>query len=110
MKLPTRVEKLVMEFDVNQIQVTNNEHTHRFEAEVDGMIGFIVYRILPGRMVIQHTEVPPELEGHGLAAKLTRAALEYARTRKLQVIPSCPYTAAFLAKHPEYGDVLLPPQ
>jgi len=100
----------VTEFDLDQVQVTNNEQAHRFEATVHGLKGFIVYKILPGRMVIQHTEVPLELEGQGLAAKLTRAALEYARTRKLQVIPSCPYTAAFLAKHPEYGDVLLPPQ
>jgi predicted GNAT family acetyltransferase len=95
-----------MEFDLDQVQITHNESAHRFEAEVHGLTALIVYRIQPGRMIIQHTEVPPELEARGLAAKLTRAALEYARSKKFQVVPSCPYTAAYIAKHPEYSGLL----
>ena len=97
-----------MEFDLDHVQVMHNEVVHRFEAEVHGLTALIIYKILPGRIVIQHTEVPPELEARGLAAKLTRAALDYARSKGFQVVPACPYTAAFIAKHAEYNDLLAP--
>ena len=98
-----------MEFALDKVQVTHNESARRFEAVVHGLTAFIVYKMLPGRMVIQHTEVPPELEARGLAAKLTRAALDYARSKEFEVVPACPYTAAFIAKHPEYSDLLPSP-
>ena len=99
-----------MEFDLDQVEVRHNESARRFEAEVHGLTAIVVYKIQPRRMVIQHTEVPPELEARGLAGKLTRAALEYARGRRFQVVPSCPYTAAYIARHPEYHDLLSLPQ
>jgi uncharacterized protein len=99
-----------MEFDLEHVLVTHNEATRRFEAIVQELTALIVYKLVPGAMVIQHTEVPPELEGRGLAAKLTRAALDYARSKGFQVVPACPYTAAFIAKHPEYGDLLPSPR
>lgn len=99
-----------MEFAVDQIEVRHNPATRRFEADVHGLLAVLVYKIVPGRMLIQHTEVPPALEGRGLAAKLTRVALEYARREKLQVVPACSYTASYMAKHPEYNDLLPPPR
>ena len=99
-----------MEFVLAQVEVRHDEKAHRFESEVHGQSAVLVYKIVPGRMLIQHTEVPPALEGRGLAAKLTRVALEYARKEKLQVVPACSYTASFMAKHPEYNDLLPPPR
>jgi len=37
-------------------------------------------------------------------------ALEYARSQNLEVVPACSYTASFMAKHPEYNDLLPPPR
>jgi uncharacterized protein len=99
-----------MEFAVDQVEVKHNEAVHRFEAEIHGLQAVVVYKIIPGRMLIQHTEVPPVLEGRGLAARLTRVALEFARSKGLQVVPACSYTASFMAKHPEYNDLLPPPR
>ena len=99
-----------MDFVLDQVEVKHDEKAHRFESEIHGLSAVLVYRIVPGRMLIQHTEVPPSLEGRGLAAKLTRVALEYARKEKLQVVPACSYTASFMAKHPEYNDLLPPPR
>jgi hypothetical protein len=99
-----------MDFAVDQVEVRHDESAHRFEAEVHGLKAVIVYKIVPGRMLIQHTEVPRELEGRGLAAKLTRIALEYARSKALQVVPACSYTSSYMAKHPEYNDLLPPPR
>jgi uncharacterized protein len=99
-----------MGFAWDQVEVKHNETAHRFEAELEGLTSVLVYKIVPGRMLIQHTEVPQELEGRGLAAKLTRVALEYARSKKLEVVPACSYTASFMAKHPEYNDLLPRPR
>jgi predicted GNAT family acetyltransferase len=37
---------------------------------------------------------------------LVRAALNYARANGLRVIPVCPFARAFLARHPEYADLV----
>ena len=87
-------------------QVTNDERTHRFEVESDAQTAFLSYRHVGGSLTLDHTEVPPELEGRGIASKLARTALEYARERGLEVVPICPYVSKYLKKHSEYLDLL----
>src|SRR5215471_16194133 len=79
----------------------------RFELRAGMYVCVVNYHRTPGKMVIYHTEVPLPFEGHGLAARVTRAALEFARAEKLQVEPRCPYTAAFLRKNLDYSDLLV---
>ena len=98
------------DFALNQIEVKHDEAAHRFEAVVQGLSAVLIYKIVPGRMLIQHTEVPPVLEGRGLAARITKVALEYARGKSLEVVPACSYTASYMAKHPEYNDLLPRPR
>ena len=62
----------------------------------------LTYKRVGKRIVLIHTGVPHALEGQGLAAKLAHAALEFARANYLSVIPSCPYIATYLERHPEY--------
>jgi uncharacterized protein len=50
---------------------------------------------------LQHTEVPPSDQGHGVADELVRAALSYAREHELRVIATCPYVQVWLRRHPE---------
>ncbi|NLC09525.1 MAG: N-acetyltransferase, partial [Gammaproteobacteria bacterium] len=45
-----------------------------------------------------HTFVPNELRGRGIAAILTKAAIEYAQERGLEVLPSCSYVEVFLQR------------
>jgi predicted GNAT family acetyltransferase len=35
---------------------------------------------------------------------LVKAGLETAKRDHLRVVPACPFVAAFLRKHPEYGE------
>jgi hypothetical protein len=91
---------------LDAVAVTHNEEAHRFEANVDGLRSLLAYRLFPDRIVLHHTEVPPPIEGQGMAAKLTRTALDFARARHLRVVPSCPYVSSFLHKHREYQDLL----
>ena len=97
-----------MELNLDAISVTHNEAAHRFEATVDGLRALLTYRLFPDRIVLQHTEVPAPFEGHGIAAKLTRAALDFARANHLRVVPLCPYVSSFLRQHREYHGLLSP--
>src|SRR5258708_3520600 len=94
--------------DSQASQVVHNVPEERFELHVVDLLCLVNYRCLPDILVIYHTEVPQQLEGRGLAARLTQAALAYARAENLQVDPRCPYTAAFFQKHPEFADLLVP--
>lgn len=87
--------------------VTDVADRSRFEITVDGKLaGFADYKALPGRLVILHSEIDDAYQGRGLAGQLTKAALDTIRERGLQVTPRCPYTAAYIRKHPEYADLV----
>jgi len=95
-----------VDVNLNNATVTHNEEAQRFELLVDGHRALSTYRRFPGRIVLVHTEVPQPLEGHGLAAKLARFALDFARVNHLRVVPLCPYISNFIRKHPEYQDLV----
>ena len=84
------------------IVVQHNAAGHRFEARVDGHLAVAEYERDGASLILTHTFVPPELRGRGLAEKLVRPALEYARNEGLAVVPACSYVAAFIQRHPEY--------
>ena len=95
-----------VELNLDHVVVNHNQEGNCFEATVDGLRSLITYRRFPDRLVLQHTEVPPPLQGKGLAAKLTRTALDFARANHLRVVPLCPYVSTFLRRHPAYQDLL----
>lgn len=87
----------------SDVDVVNNEKAHRFEMRFAEGLAMLRYRYdSDGSLVLVHTEVPPALEGRGVAGHLARAALEFAKGRGLHVVPICPFVAAYIRKHPEY--------
>jgi predicted GNAT family acetyltransferase len=86
--------------------VVHNPGARRFEVSIGGRTAFSKYLRAGSKIVIEHTEVPEDLEGQGLASRIVRAALEFARDEKLSVIPLCPFTAAFIRRHPEFQDLV----
>jgi uncharacterized protein len=90
------------------IAVVNNEKAGRFEIETDGSMAMLTYRLLGNSILLDHTEVPRELEGRGIASQLAREALEFARSKGLHVVPICPFVSGYLRRHPEYHDLLSP--
>lgn len=87
--------------------VHDNPDQQRFEITVDGeLAGFATYRVRDGATVIIHTQVDPEHRGGGVAAELARATLDTLRDRGARVVPSCSYFAAYIARHPEYADLV----
>jgi uncharacterized protein len=97
-----------MDFNLDSVTIIHNEKLHRFEATVDGLTSLLTYLRSPDRIICTHTEVPAPLEGNGIAGKLTRAALDFARSHRLLVVPQCSYVAVYLRKHPEDHDLLSP--
>ena len=96
-----------MSVDLDEIEVRNNEKAQQYEAEVNGDLAFIRYeRRDDNSIIFIHTEVPEALEGHGIAAKMAKTALDDARARHLAVIPLCPYVASYIRRHPDYADMV----
>ena len=79
----------------------------RFEILVDGKLaGFAAYRLRDGAVVLTHTEIDPGHRGGGLGAQLARGTLDTLRERGARVVPSCPFIADYIARNPEYGDLV----
>lgn len=91
------------------IEVVDVPERSRFELLVDGKLaGLEDYRLGDGVISYVHTEVADAYEGQGLGSKIARAVLDSARDRGLSVIPTCPYIAGWIKKHPEYADLVHP--
>ncbi|MEP7119194.1 MAG: GNAT family N-acetyltransferase [Acidobacteriota bacterium] len=87
------------------ITISHNSQARRFEAEVDSMLSVCDYRRDGDVVVMHHTEVPPALNGRGIAGQLVAAALTWVRAEGLRVRPSCSYVAAYMQRHPETLDL-----
>ena len=58
------------------------------------------------RILITHTEVGPELAGHGAGKKMLFKAVDFAREKGIKIVPLCTYAASVFEKVDEIKDVL----
>jgi len=86
--------------------VTNNTGAHRFEVEVEGELAVLEYAETSTAVQLRHTEVPPALGGRGVGSALAVAGLEYAKQQGKHVIPTCPFVAAYIERHPEWNPIV----
>lgn len=87
--------------------VEHDAARRRFVLRLPAGLAFLAYAPAgEGVLDLQHTEVPPEEQGHGYASQLARAAFEHARGAGFRVVPSCPFVAEWLAEHPDQRDVV----
>ena len=59
-----------------------------------------------GARIANHTYVPHEARGKGIAAALVHALIADAREEGLKIVPQCSYVEAAFRRHPEWADVL----
>ncbi len=92
-------------------RITHDAKHGRFEIRPtpEAPPAFLEYDIAGERVVFEHTFVPDARRGQGLAAALTRAALEEARRAGWIIVPACSYVAAYIERHPEFADLTTPP-
>lgn len=89
-----------------ELNITHKAADNLFECIVDNLQSKVIYSQENDTLFITGTYVPEALGGKGIAAALTKFALEYARTNNLKVKPICSYTAAYMERHKEYDDLL----
>jgi predicted GNAT family acetyltransferase len=91
--------------EIMTMDVVDSPDKGRFEMAVPGGTAFATYRRAGDVLIVPHTEVPPELEGHGYGSGLVWGVMVPARAHGLKVRAACPFVAAYLRRHPEYDDV-----
>lgn len=89
-------------------EVRDNRELHRFEVDFGDSVAIADYTLITGKIMFTHTEVPRAHEGKGIATALVKAGLASARERGLKVIPTCPFFASYIKRHPEEQDLLEP--
>lgn len=88
------------------MEIVTNEAEKRFEIHVEGRKSVLDYEIRNGTIFFTHTGVPPQLEGRGIGTALAKAGLEYAKAKKLKVVPACSFIRVYMRRHPEYEELL----
>lgn len=58
------------------------------------------------KFILDHTEVKEGFDGKGLGKKLVLAAVDFARSRNVKIMPLCPYAKSVFDKSPDLKDVL----
>lgn len=91
-----------------EIEQIEEENKGRFEAiENKKQAGKITYTWAgQHKIIIDHTEVDPNFKGEGIAKKILKATVDFAKENKLKVIPLCPFAKSVIEKTPEYQEVL----
>ena len=88
---------------VEHAEIQLNRERDRFEAPAGGSTAVLQFRRVDDETLdFTSTRVPPEARGKGIAGKLVRHALDWARDEGYRVVPSCSYVASWIGKHPEY--------
>lgn len=91
---------------VKNVKVDHNKEINQFRAFVDNDKAFLNYR-KKGKNTLEcyETFVPVEERRQGIAAQLTKEALNYAKQNNLRVDPSCPYVKSYIDNHQEFKNL-----
>ena len=80
------------------VQPVHVEDRSRFEVEVEGHTAFLTYERHGDTVAMTHTVVPREIEGRGVAGRLTERAVRWAREQSLTIDPQCSYVRSWLSQ------------
>lgn len=91
-----------------EIRHTDNGKKGRFYIELEGREEAELVYVWAGedKFIIEHTEVSDALRGKNAGKQLVARAVEFAREKKVRIIPLCPFANAIIRKTPEYADIL----
>ncbi|GAA4748411.1 GNAT family N-acetyltransferase [Flavisolibacter ginsenosidimutans] len=91
------------------IQHKEGQNHGTFFVEDDGdIVAEIVYaKGNENSIIIEHTEVDKDLQGHNIGYELVHKVVDYARLHGLKVSPVCPFAKAVFDKRADFKDVLI---
>ncbi|MBU2114033.1 MAG: N-acetyltransferase [Gammaproteobacteria bacterium] len=76
--------------------IQHHSEQQRFVLQLDGAEAVLDYQVNDNNINFHHTFVPPAFRGKGLAEKLVRHGLAWAKEQKYQISASCWYVQKFL--------------
>jgi uncharacterized protein len=78
-----------------------------FIEENNERLGEMTYsRAGDSLIIIDHTTVSDRLRGKGAGKQLVAAAVEFARNKKIRILPLCPFAKSVFERVKEFQDVL----
>jgi predicted GNAT family acetyltransferase len=69
-------------------------------------VGRLTWKARGEARIADHTLVPPEIGGRGVAAALVDALVADAKEEGFKIVPQCSYVEAQFRRHPEWSDLL----
>ena len=89
--------------------ITRHDESARgeYRAAVPGSeaIGRLTYQRRGRTLIADHTLVPAEIGGRGVAARLVERLVADARAAGDKIVPQCSYVDAWFRRHPGEADV-----
>jgi predicted GNAT family acetyltransferase len=80
-----------------RMDIQHDIERQRFVLLVEGSEAVLEYRLLAGNGIdFTYTFVPPALRGRGIAEKLVRTGLSWARAQEYEIQASCWYVQRFI--------------
>ena len=87
-------------------EIKQDTEQNRFVSYVEGYEAVVEYTLKDNVIDLYRTFTPPELRGKGVAGKLVKYAIEYAKKNNLKVIPTCSYVRGYIERHENYKELL----
>lgn len=81
---------------MSELNIQHDSAGQRFILSEGNASALLDYQLNGEHIDFCHTYVPPEFRGKGLAEKLVRHALSWAKDNGLQIHASCSYVQRFL--------------
>ena len=81
---------------MTDIKVLHQHEAHQFVININEQQAVLTYLLYDDRIDFNHTFVPDELRGMGLAEKLVRHGLDWAKQQDNKIEASCWYVQKFL--------------
>ncbi|HEY6817228.1 MAG TPA: GNAT family N-acetyltransferase [Croceibacterium sp.] len=95
------------------ITITRTDETSHggYRAELPGADrpAELTWHAMGPLRVADHTFVPPEMRGQGVAQVLVEALVADAREQGFRIVPQCSYVAALFRRNPAWSDLLAAP-
>ena len=94
----------------NTIEIERTDETTHgaYTARLPGIdrVAELTWRARGRTRIANHTFVPDEMRGQGIAHQLVEALVADAREQGFRIEPTCSYVEALFRRHPEWADVL----
>jgi len=94
---------------MDEVKITRHKHgsSGEYRAHIPGSehVGRLTWVERHGSRAAEHTIVPREIGGRGVAGKLVEAMVADARKHGFKVLPVCSYVAAAFERHPDWADL-----